>query len=51
MASTDVTWLTAWPQHTLKEAHMQLMTSVSHQRTQHSRTDFDKTCQLTGTVR
>jgi hypothetical protein len=38
-------------QSTLKEVHTQLMASVSHHRTLHSRTNFDKTCQLTGTVR
>jgi hypothetical protein len=37
-------------QRTLKEAHMQLTPSVSRHRTSHSSTNFDKTCQLTGTV-
>jgi hypothetical protein len=37
-------------QRTLKEAHMQLTASVSRHRTPQSRTNFDKTCQLTGTV-
>jgi hypothetical protein len=38
-------------QHNLKEAHMQLMAGVSHHWTPHSRTNFDKTCQPTDTVR
>jgi hypothetical protein len=51
MASTDVTWLTAqrnvrWTKHICS-----LRPSVSRHRTPHSRTNFDKTCQLTGTVR
>jgi hypothetical protein len=37
-------------QRTLKEAHMQLVASVRCLRTPHSRTDLNKTCQLTGTV-
>jgi hypothetical protein len=38
-------------QRTLKESYMQLTASVSSRQTPHSRTDFDKTCKLTGTVR
>jgi hypothetical protein len=38
-------------ERTLKDTHMQITASVSLHQTPHSRTNFDKTCQLTGTVR
>jgi hypothetical protein len=49
ITSTDVTADCAM-RFTLKEAQMQLTASVSRHRTPHSRTNFDKTYQLTGTV-
>jgi len=44
MASTDVTWLTAY-------SGIRLVWADFPYRTPHSRTNIDKTCQLTGTVR
>jgi len=51
MASTDVTWLTAHSGiSVLHNCTASVELTFRHQ-TPHSRTNIDKTCQLTGTVR